>query len=130
MSVKFFAASRKPQISLVFGFLTAIGVTPLLSAPAFSQVCTGAEALRTNCQQQQNSNEVDALTGAGNGQLNMLDLLMRAQLGSISNMDDFTAEQRQNLRTEADSFLNQQLERLQQAQPIPQAQPQGMPVPQ
>jgi hypothetical protein len=70
--------------------------------------------LQTNCQQ--NSNEIDTVSGAGNGQLNMMDLIHRAQMGAQIDMENFTEEQKQNLNSAADAFRVQQMQRLEQSQ--------------
>ncbi|MCT7951133.1 hypothetical protein NG798_15140 [Ancylothrix sp. C2] len=82
--------------------------------PSFAQSCTGAAALQTNCQQ--NSNEIDTVSGAGNGQLNMMELIHRAQMGAPIDMQNFTEEQKQNINSAADAFRTQQMQRLEQSQ--------------
>ncbi|HEY9807872.1 MAG TPA: hypothetical protein V6D13_00900 [Halomicronema sp.] len=82
--------------------------------PSFAQSCTGASALQTNCQQ--NTNEIDTVTGAGNGKLNVMDLIHQAQTGGPIDMEGFTEEQKQNIGNAADNFHAEQLKRLEQMQ--------------
>ena len=54
--------------------------------------------------------ERDPLTGSNNGGFNPLDLIHRANLGSLRTYEEFSAEQRTNLNSAADDFRKQQLE--------------------
>lgn len=104
------SAKRRNWIGLAT--FAAVGVIPFtLPQAGFAEECTGAQALG-NCSSQ--TNEVSTFSGSNNGQLNMLDLIHRAQFGSLENMEDFTAEQRQNINSAAQNYRNQQLQRVQQ----------------
>jgi hypothetical protein len=54
--------------------------------------------------------EQDPLTGTGNGGFNPLDLIHRANLGTLRTYEEFSAEQNTNLNSAADDFRKQQLE--------------------
>ena len=79
---------------------------------SFAQACTGAQALQ-GCGGATQSNEVSTFSGRNDGQLNMFDLIHQAQFGTLGNMDEFTAEQRQNVNSAAETYRDQQLKRIQ-----------------
>lgn len=107
-------APAKSRNGLILAALAAIGVAPLaLPQASLAQTCSDAQTLQ-GCP---SPNERDSFSGLENGQLNMYDIIHRAQLGTLSNINEFTAEQRQNLNSAADDFRTQQLKRIQQAQP-------------
>ncbi|HEY9813515.1 MAG TPA: hypothetical protein V6D31_08260, partial [Candidatus Sericytochromatia bacterium] len=54
--------------------------------------------------------ERDPLTGSSNDGFNPLDLIHRANLGSLRTYEEFSAEQRTNLNSAADDFRKRQLE--------------------
>jgi hypothetical protein len=121
-------APAKSRNVLILAALAAMGVAPLaLPQASLAQTCSGAQALQ-GCP---SPNERDSFSGLESGQLNMYDIIHRAQMGTITNIDEFTAEQRQNLNSAADDFRAQQLKRIQQAQPqAAPNQPATSPAPQ
>ncbi len=122
-------APAKSRNVLILAALAAMGVAPLAVPQAsLAQTCTGAQTLQ-GCP---SPNERDSFSGLENGQINMYDIIHRAQLGTLTNIDEFTAEQRQNLNSAADDFRAKQLQRMQQAQPqaAPNQPPATAPAPQ
>ncbi|MBW4678582.1 MAG: hypothetical protein KME19_00520 [Microcoleus vaginatus WJT46-NPBG5] len=106
-------ASAKSRNWLVLAGFAAMGVIPFaLPQSSFAQACAGAQALR-GCGAATQSNEVSTFSGRNDGQLNMLDLIHQAQMGSLGNMEEFTAEQRENVNSAAETYRNQQLQRIQ-----------------
>ena len=106
-------APAKSRNGLILAVLAAIGVAPLaLPQASFAQACSDGQTLQ-GCP---SPNERDSFSGLDNGQINMYDIIHRAQMGTITNINEFTAEQRQNLNSAADDFRAQQLQRMQQAQ--------------
>ncbi|WP_017717654.1 hypothetical protein [Kamptonema formosum] len=106
-------AAAKSRNGLILAALAGIGVATLaLPQASFAQACSDGQTLQ-GCP---SPNERDSFSGLDNGQLNMYDIIHRAQMGTITNINEFTAEQRQNLNSAADDFRAQQLQRMQQAQ--------------
>ncbi len=100
--------------------------SPWLILAAFAVAGAGAIALPQSilaqtCSDAQNlqgcpsPNERGSFSGGG-GDLNVYDLIHNAQMGTLTNMNDFTAEQQENLNSAADNFRAQQLKRIQEAQ--------------
>lgn len=111
--------TRNSRYWLLFAGLASIGMLPFVRVqPTLAQDCTGAELLQS-CPSQ---NEVNNFS-TGSGQFNMLDLIHKAQVGALGDMQEFTAEQQQNLNSEADSFRAEQLRRLQQGSQATPNQP-------
>jgi hypothetical protein len=54
--------------------------------------------------------EQDPLTGTSNGGFSPLDLIHRANFGTLRTYEEFSAEQRTNLNSAADDFRKRQLE--------------------
>ncbi|MBW4494871.1 MAG: hypothetical protein KME26_17670 [Oscillatoria princeps RMCB-10] len=122
-------APAKSRHGLILAALAAIGVAPLaLPQASFAQACSDAQTLQ-GCP---SPNERDSFSGLESGQLNMYDIIHRSQMGTLTNINEFTAEQRQNLNSAADDFRTQQLKRMQQAQPqaAPSEPPATPPAPQ
>ena len=87
--------------------LAGIGVAScLLPQASWAQATypTQLDEFKTQAQ------ERDPLTGSNNGGFNPLDLIHRANLGSLRTYEEFSAEQRTNLNSAADDFRKQQLE--------------------
>lgn len=104
---------------LLAASLAAIGIVPVVGVqPTLAQDCTGAELLQ-NCPSQNEQNNFSS----GSGQVNMLDLIHKAQIGALGDMQQFTAEQQQNINSEADNFRAEQLRRLQQGSQATPNQP-------
>lgn len=105
------ATSLKSRHWLAIAALATFGIAPLaIAQTSWAQACDESQAL--GCA---SPNEQDAFSGGG-GQMNVMDLMHKAQLGTLTNMEDFTVEQRENLNSAADAFRAQQLQQMNQGQ--------------
>lgn len=114
-----FASTLLTRIAVGVGVsAVAIAITSVIGPqPTLAQSAQSVQPLQDFTTQQ---NEQDALSGtSGSGDFSVLDLIHRAQMGSIRDMDEFSAEQNQNITDAAAKFRLEQQQRLGIQQEIP-----------
>ena len=110
--------TSKSGIGIVLAALSAFGAAAIvLPQPSLAQNSGGANSIQP-LQDFQTQDSRDPFSNRGNG-MGVLDLIHRARLGTLRNMDEFTSEQRQNLNDAAAEFRAKQRQSLdrQQAKP-------------
>lgn len=89
-------------------FLSVLAGTALASL-VLPQVAWGQSFGTTDRSQDLQQDTPDPLTGLSTGQgFSVLDMIHRANRGNLPSMDDFSAEQRENIDTAAAEFFKQQ----------------------
>lgn len=102
------------KTQLFFGILAGVGLTSCLlpsSLLAQSVLSQPGEVKPTDTFQEQN---LDPFSGARDGgSSGLMDILHRVQLGNIRSLNEYSAEQSQNMDKAAEQFRCLQLARLQ-----------------
>ncbi|UIE39026.1 hypothetical protein [Leptodesmis sichuanensis] len=102
------------SLRLAVGLLTAGTLMATVLEPASAQI--GAPR---PLEELQTKDSADFLNGRGNGQSStMMNIIQNAIIGSPRSMDEYTAEQRDNLDAATEQFRKQQAERLRNSQPV------------
>ncbi len=111
---------RRTSLSVLVG----IGIAScLLPQPSLAQLDKNPADPKDQFNDQQN-NDPFSSRSQNNG-LNPLDLMHRAQLGTLRNPDQFDSDQRDNLNDAAAQFHRQQLQRLRQPNQSAPVQPEN-----
>lgn len=104
---------KKTSPLVILAAFTLAGAAALaLPQSTKAQTCSDPQ----NLQGCNSPNERSSFSSNSGGDFSVYDLIHRAQMGTLTNLDDFTAEQRENLNSAAEKFRAQQLKRLQEAQ--------------
>ncbi len=98
--------------------------TPTLFLPESTLAQVNGSSSANPLQDFQTKDSSDPFSDRGGG-LNVLDLIHRSQLGNLRSLEDFSAEQHQNLNDAAAEFRAKQRQLLQQ-QSTPAAQTEGV----
>ncbi|MGC8714539.1 MAG: hypothetical protein ACP5RH_19310 [Leptodesmis sp.] len=102
------------SLRLAVSLLTAGTLMATVLEPASAQI--GAPRPLEDLQ---TKDSADFLNGRGNGQSStMMNIIQNAIIGSPRSMDEYTAEQRDNLDAATEQFRKQQAERLRNSQPV------------
>ncbi|MGQ9869806.1 hypothetical protein [Leptodesmis sp.] len=105
------------SLHLAVGLLTAGVLMSTVLEPASAQI--GAPKPLEDLQ---TKDSADFLNGRGNGQSStMMNIIQNAIIGSPRSMDEYTAEQKDNLDAATEQFRKQQAERLRNSQPVQSA---------
>jgi hypothetical protein len=109
-----FTLKAMARISL--GTLAAIAMTALMlpESAAAEETNRASDLLEPQIELQKNP--VESTSGEGQ-QMNVLDLIHRAQFGTTRSMQEFHLQQQQSINDAAADFRSRQLEMLQNQQP-------------
>ncbi|HIK29499.1 MAG: hypothetical protein N3E45_11160 [Oscillatoriaceae bacterium SKW80] len=97
---------------ILAAFTFAGAETLALPQSTWAQTCSAPQ----NLQGCNSPYERGSFSSSSGGDFSVYDIIHRAQMGTLTNLDDFTAEQRENLNSAAEKFRAQQLKRIQEAQ--------------